>query len=91
MFSFLSIKDAIYVGIIMVMVGSTWYVVNDWHYKPLDILERQVVSLEAQLTATGSLLNVCESNLSKQLLKGFIDGIGEHNEDININLDNLST
>ncbi len=86
-----SIKDYIYVGIIITMVGSAWAVVDSWHYKPIRLLKKERASLETQLQATGSLLNVCEHNLSKQLLKGFIDAVGGHNEDIYINLDNLST
>ena len=86
-----SIKDYIYVGIIVTMVGSAWAVVDSWHYEPIRLLMEERASLEIQLEVTGSLLNVCEHNLSKQLLEGFIDAVGGHNEDISISLDNLST
>jgi len=91
MFSFLSIKDAVYVGIIVVMIGAAWYLLNDWHYKPLKQNKVKIESLQFQLTQTGNALNTCEANLSKQLLQGYIDGIGENNENNGVDLNNLHT
>ena len=85
------IKDYIYVGIILSLVGSAWYILDDWHYSRIRDYKVEVISLSKQLKITGSALNVCEANLIKQSLKGFIDGIGENNETIIIDLSNLST
>ncbi len=35
MFNLLSIKDGIYLAVISALIGSAWYILQDWHYKPL--------------------------------------------------------
>ncbi len=88
---FLSLKDGIYIVLILALIGSAWYVLQDWHYRPLKEQGKQILSLEKQLRITGGALNTCENNLSKQSLDGFIEGIGENNETSTITLDNLHT
>lgn len=91
MFSFLSIKDGIYLVLIFGLIGGAWYTLQDWHYRPLKEQRKQITSMERQLLIVVSELNVCEHNLTKQSLDGFIDGIGENNEMPGVNLDDLHT
>jgi len=92
MSGFLSIyKMYFYIGLVVAVIAGGSYFLYDWHYSVISTLKKEKTSLETQLKTTGSHLNVCEANLSKQLLKGFIDGVGGHNEDISISLDNLHT
>ena len=38
-------KEAIYVGIIVAVLSATWFMVDTLHFKPIRLLERQVVEL----------------------------------------------
>lgn len=80
-------------GVVLVLgVGGIGLWAYKWHYEPLKAYEKQVSSLERELYIIGSALNVCEANLSKQKLQGFIDGIGEiDDENITNDLNNLHT
>ncbi len=77
----LQIKGLIYGLLLSATVIGIGYILNEWHYNPIAVLERKVKSLESVLEETGRQLNVCEANLSKQSLTGYIDGIGDSNEE----------
>lgn len=91
MFNFPSIKDGIYIVLILALIGGAWYILQDWHYGPIKEKDGHIISLERQLLVTGSALNTCENNLTKQTLDGFIEGIGENNEIPGVDLDDLHT
>ncbi len=63
--------------LILTVISSSLYT---WHYKPLASLSTQADNLQTQLNIVGNRLNICEANLSKQKLQGFIDGIGGNDE-----------
>ena len=83
-------KVGLYAGITMLVAGGSSYLLYNWHYSVITSLEQQVNDSERQLRVTGELLNTCESNLSKQGLKGFIEGVGEHNETIVIDFSHIT-
>ncbi|MCD6435978.1 MAG: hypothetical protein J7L15_06275 [Clostridiales bacterium] len=84
-------KELLYIVVIISIAGFVWLGLKSWHYKPFEEKNNQIISLENQLPIVGNVLNICEANLTKQNLQGFIDGIGENHEDIVIGFDNLST
>jgi len=84
-------KELWYIVGIISIVSILWISLQRWHYTPLEDKDNKIISLEKELKLTGNALNVCEVNLTKQNLQGFIDGIGENNESIIIGFDNLST
>jgi len=84
----IKIKWILYSISLFFIAYSAWNILNTWHYKPIKRLNKNVNNLQNQLNETGRQLNICETNLSKQLLQGYIDGIGEHNETIDIDFDN---
>lgn len=84
-------KDALYIGIILAMIGSAWYIVDDWHYEPLRIQEKTVKMLGEQLNTCIMERDSCESKILKQTVEGFQEGLGDGDETINIDLDNLTS
>ena len=46
-------------------MASAWYVVDDWHYKPIALLERQVKSLSIDNDAKDITIN----NLGVQIVQ----------------------
>jgi hypothetical protein len=82
-------KIIIYGILISSILFTIGYSLYKWHYGPLEKCNDEVISIQNQLTETGNCLNMCETNLSKQMLQGYIDGIGENNENIFIDFDNL--
>lgn len=38
----IGIKYYVYIGIIVALLGSAWYVANTLHFKPIRLLERQL-------------------------------------------------
>ncbi len=84
------IKEYIYGGVVMVMVASAWYVAVDWHYKPIRLLTEERNTLESNLRVVGNSLNVCEANLSRQLLQGYLDGLEGNDEDTVIDFSNIT-
>jgi len=91
MIKFLLSKDGIYLGIILIMVLSAWYILDDWHYKPLRVADNTIEMLGNQLNECINVKVICEANLSKQTVEGYQDGLGEGNEDFNFDLDNLTS
>jgi len=87
----MTIKDYIYVGFIIAVLGSTWFVAHNLYDKHILLPQRTIVSLEVQLKEVASHLNTCEANLTKQSLGGFIEGVSENETVITINLDNPSS
>jgi len=81
----------LYGGITIAIFLSAWYVGTHLYDKHILLPQRTIVILKANLKTVGDHLNICEANLSKQALDGFIEGVGEVNETVIINLDNLST
>ena len=65
MFNLIPLKGALYAGFIIIVVGSAWYVVNDWHYKPIRVFERQVKTL----TIDNKAKDVTINNLSVQIVE----------------------
>lgn len=72
----IQIRLLIYLGIAVSLAGSAWFALNKWHYLPIKILQEKNKSIEIQIAEVGRQLNVCEANLSKQALQGYIDGVG---------------
>ena len=87
---FMGLKGLIYGAILISFISSSVYFLNTWHYAPMEQLIKKVESLKEQLETTDSSLKVCESNLSKQSLESFIEGVGENNETIFIDFDNIT-
>jgi len=87
---FSSIKFYIYLAIIVASITAGSLFLYNWHYGVIKELKTQSTSLQNQLDETARQLNVCEANLSKQALQGYIDGIGENDENITIDLSNIS-
>ena len=90
MLGLLNIKGVVYgtvLGILAIFVGYGAY---EWHFHPLAELRKNNVDLHMQLNEVGRQLNICEANLSKQALQGYIDGVGESNETIVIDFHNLT-
>lgn len=85
------IKYIVYAVSFLVLSGGGWYSLHTWHFGPLKEQARQIESLEKQLEITGSSLNICEANLTKQALDGFIEGIGALDENVTVTLDDLHT
>ena len=83
------IKGIIYGTLLAGLAISTWYFVNKYHFSPINKLEKRVSSLQIQLDEVGRLYNICEANLSKQALQGYIDGVGENNEEPIIDFSNI--
>lgn len=81
------IRYAFYLA--FMFIGGGLYYYN--HYLPIHTLEKEKEQLQRELYITGQELNTCKANVIKTGLDGFIDGIGEHNETITINLDSLHT
>jgi len=79
-------------GLIAIAIAAVSAVYYIWHVKPINSLTAANASLEEQLTEVGRLYNICEANLSKQQLQGYIDGIGDldTDEEPDINFDNLT-
>tara|TARA_R110000772_G_scaffold90259_1_gene186473 strand:+ start:1179 stop:1451 length:273 start_codon:yes stop_codon:yes gene_type:complete len=75
---------------ILSAVGGIGYVANKWHYAPIKHLEETNGILKKDLIEQSSLLGVCETKLHKVNLDGFIEGIGENNETISIDFDDLN-
>jgi len=65
MFSFLSVKDLVYVGIIIAMVATAWALVDSWHYKPIRVLKEERNSLKTLNKNKDIVIN----NLSIELVK----------------------
>jgi len=90
MFS-LPLKDMIYVGVIIAILGSTWYMAHNLYDKYILLPKRTIITLEANLNTVGSKLNVCHTELDKKLLSGYLEALGENNdEDIVIDFSNIS-
>ena len=52
-------KDMIYIGIILAMVGSAWYILEDWHYGPIRTLEKENSKLKIENKAQeGTIKNL---------------------------------
>ena len=84
-------KDSLYIAIILAMIGGSWYILDDWHYKPLRIQEKTVKMLSEQLNTCITERDSCESKISQQTVQGFQEGLGDGDETINIDLDNLTS
>ena len=84
-------KDALYIGLILAMLASAWYILDDWHYKPLRVQEETVRMLGMQLNTCITERDSCESKLSQQTVEGYQEGLGDGDETINIDLDNLTS
>jgi len=90
MFS-LPLKDMIYVGVIVAILLSAWYVAHNLYDKYILLPKRTIILLEANLNTVGSKLNVCQSELDKKLLSGYLEALGEENEeDVVINFSNIT-
>ena len=90
--SLVSPKDYIYIGIIIAMIGSAWYILEDWHYGPLRTQERTILMLGKQLNQCVGSRDMCEAQKKKDSVEDFQDTIGEEQiEDFNFDLDNLTT
>lgn len=97
-FSLLLSKNSLYIIIGIAVfsgIGSLYYT---QHYLPIKNLKKDVQEvqkqnkeLQRQLRVVGNSLNTCEANLTAQTLNGFIEGIGETNEVIISDLNNLHT
>ncbi len=84
------IKGVIYGTILAVISIAVWYLLYDWHYNPISIMEHKIEILESNLQETGRQLNICEANISKQSLGGYIDCIGENDEEPVIDFSNIT-
>ena len=60
-----SIKDYIYVGIIISLIGASWYILRDWHYKPLDVMAQTIITLKQENQQKEITIN----NLSVQIVE----------------------
>lgn len=77
------------IALVVSLLGGMGFSIYNWHYKPLKVLTKENTTLKTDLIAQTNLLGVCEVKLHKVNLDGFIEGIGEHNETIVIDFDNL--
>ena len=86
------IRFMIYAGVLASAIAGGWFALNTWHFSPIAKLTKEVSSLEEQMAEVGRQLNVCEANLSKQALQGYIDGVGNEitNEEPIIDFDNIT-
>jgi len=86
----LPLKDIFFAGFIIAVLGATWFVAHNLYDKYILLPKRTIVLLEANLNTVGSKLNVCQSELDKKLLSGYLEALGEKNEeDITINFSNI--
>lgn len=90
MLGLLNIKGVIYGTVLGILAISIGYGAYKWHFHPISELRKRNANLQKQLNETGRQLNICEANLSKQALQGYIDGVGESNETIVIDFHNLT-
>ena len=73
---FTSIKAYIIgISISAIAIGAFLFL-NSWHYKPIKELQSTNQTLQSNLETLSSLYNICEVNLSKQAIQGYIDGVG---------------
>ena len=49
----------------MALLASAWYVVRDWHYKPIHLLERQLITVKLDNKAKDITIN----NLGVQIVQ----------------------
>jgi len=73
------------ISIAVLIVGLGLFLSN-WHYSPIKKLKAEVNTLQRQLDTTASALNICEVNITKQKLQGYISGVGKDQDEI-INID----
>ncbi len=61
----LSIKDGIYIAVILALIGSAWYILQDWHYRPLKdnaiLITKQKATIKAQ--------NITINNLGVEIVQ----------------------
>ena len=84
-------KDAVYIAVIIAMIGSAWYILDDWHYKPLRVQESTILMLGNQLNVCVGVRDTCEAQLLKQSVEDYQNGLGDNNEDSAIDFDNLTS
>lgn len=89
--SFLLSKDAIYIGIILAAIGGAWYILDDWHYKPLRVADETIKMVSEQYNTCVSDRDKCTSSLPKKAVENYQDGLGDGDDKINIDLDNLTS
>jgi len=81
MLLFTQFKSYIYGVLLSAIAIGAFVMIQNWHYRPLSTLRQQVATLTTTVTRLETKLNVCDANLSKQKLQGFIDGVGEGYEE----------
>ncbi len=87
---FTSIKTYIIGASLTAIVISSFLFLNSWHYTPIKELQSTNQTLQSNLDALSSLYNICEVNLSKQVIQGYIDGVGDNlDENITIDFNNI--
>lgn len=84
-------KDVIYIAVIVSMIGGAWYILDDWHYKPLRVQEKTVKMLGEQLNACVTDRDSCQSKLLKENVEGFQEALGDGDENISIDFGSMST
>lgn len=88
------IKDIGYGLIIISILGSFWYVVDDWHYKPLRDANKQLSEkkeiikiYEGKITSLTNDVDRCEQETKRGRIHGIVEGIKAHEDDKNITFD----
>lgn len=93
------IKDIAYGFIIIGILGSFWYVVDDWHYGPLreknkTIKEKnEIISLyEDKITNLVNDIETCEQETKRGKINGIVKGVKskDNTKDIVIDYDNTA-
>lgn len=84
-------KDAAYIFIIVAMIGSAWYILEDWHYGPLRVQEKTIIMLGNQLNECVGSRDMCEAKKKKDSVEQYQEILGDGNEDFDFDLDNLSS
>lgn len=84
-------KDAAYIAVILAIIGGAWYILDDWHYKPLRVADETILMLGNQLNTCIGIRDQCKADKDKENVENYQDGLGEGNEEFNFDLDNLSS
>ena len=81
-----SVKDYVYIFVIIAMISSAWYSLSSWHYKPIKQLTNQVNILKQESDSKDITIN----NLGVEIVQltkknkiagfeGYFDGLSEIN------------
>lgn len=104
MFNLTPLKTYFYIAVFLVFFLSISYAVYEFHYAPINklnnekkdlsaIIEKRdavISAYEKEITSVYQKLYDCEQDSVKNKLDGIIEGIGDDNETVIIDFDNIT-